>query len=349
MALAPGAIALGGDRSEAAAGSAVDWRPDVKSLQSKPQPISPMPMKIAITGATGFVGRALVQRLSAKGDQLVLFTRDRARAARCFPPEAFPEVSIIGYQPTVAGDWQAAIAGCDAVVNLAGAGIADGRWTEARKQEILDSRQGGTRRIVEAIAAANPRPSVLINSSAIGFYGASETETFTEASSAGKGFLAEVCQSWEAEARAVTVHDTRLVILRTGIVLGNGGALGKMLPAFRAFAGGPLGSGQQWFSWIHLVDLVSLIEQAINNTQFSGTYNATAPNPVRMKEFCQVLGDVLQRPSWLPVPAFALDLLLGEAAQVVLEGQRVLPDRTQQEGFEFRYPFLRPALEAIMT
>lgn len=307
-----------------------------------------MPMNVAITGATGFVGRALVQRLSARGDRLVLLTRDRVRAARCFPAEAFPEVSIVGYQPTVAGDWQAAIAGCDAVVNLAGAGIADGRWTEARKQEILDSRQGGTRRIVEAIAAANPRPSVLINSSAIGFYGASDTATFTETSSAGKGFLAEVCQSWESEAQAVTVHGTRLAIFRTGIVLGDGGALGKMLPAFRAFAGGPLGSGQQWFSWIHLADLVALIERAIDDASFSGTYNATAPNPVRMQELCQVLGDLLQRPSWLPVPAFALDLLLGEAAQVVLEGQRVLPDRAQQAGFEFRYPLLRPALEAIV-
>ncbi|TAD75133.1 MAG: TIGR01777 family protein [Oscillatoriales cyanobacterium] len=305
-------------------------------------------MKVAITGATGFVGRALVQRLSTRGDRLVLFTRDQTRAARCFPPEAFPEVSIVGYQPTAAGDWQAAIAGCDAVINLAGAGIADGRWTEARKQEILSSRQGGTRRIVEAIAAANPRPSVLINSSAIGFYGTSETATFTEASSAGKGFLAEVCQSWEAEAQAVTVHGTRLAILRTGIVLGDGGALGKMLPAFRAFAGGPLGSGQQWFSWIHLADLVALIERAIDDDQFSGTYNATAPNPVRMQELCQLLGNLLQRPSWLPVPAFALDLLLGEAAQVVLEGQRVLPDRTQQSGFEFRYSLLRSALEAII-
>ena len=305
-------------------------------------------MKVAITGATGFIGRALVQRLNQQGDSLVLFSRDRARAERCFPRSAFPNLSIVGYEPTAAGDWQQAIAGCDGVVNLAGAPIAEGRWTTARKQEILDSRQLGTRRIVEAIAAANPKPTVLVNSSAIGFYGPSETATFTETSKAGPGFLAQVCQAWEAEALAITAQQTRLVILRTGIVLGDGGALGKMLPVFRAFAGGPLGTGEQWFSWIHLMDMVNLIERSLKDPSFSGVYNATAPKPVRMGELCQVLGNLLNRPSWLPVPAFALDLLLGEAAQVVLEGQCVLPDRAQQAGFQFDYGDLSAALRAIV-
>ena len=305
-------------------------------------------MKVAITGATGFVGRALVQRLSAKGDSLVLFSRDRARAARCFPAEAFPRVEIVGYTPTEAGEWQRAIAGCEGVVNLAGAPIAEGRWTEARKQEILESRQLGTRRMVEAIAAASPRPSVLVNSSAIGFYGSSETATFTETSAAGQGFLSDVCRAWEAEAQAVAASNTRLVILRTGIVLGDGGALGKMLPVFRAFAGGPLGTGQQWFSWIHLDDVVGLIERSLTDPTLSGTYNATAPKPVRMAELCNTLGSLLNRPSWLPVPAFALDLLLGEAAQVVLEGQCVLPDRTQQAGFEYCYGDVQSALRAVI-
>ena len=201
---------------------------------------------------------------------------------------------------------------------------------------------------MEAIAAANPRPTVLINASAIGFYGSSETATFTETSDGGQGFLSDVCRAWETEAQAVTASNTRLVILRTGIVLGDGGALGKMLPVFRAFAGGPLGTGQQWFSWIHLDDVVGLIERSLTDASFSGTYNATAPQPVRMAELCNTLGSLLNRPSWLPVPAFALDLLLGEAAQVVLEGQCVLPDRAQRAGFEFSYGDVQSALRAIV-
>lgn len=305
-------------------------------------------MKVAVTGATGFVGHRLVERLQAEGHQVVVFSRDVNRAVKVFPKTAFPGVEIVAYTPTVAGDWQQAIAGCDGVVNLAGEPISE-RWTAAHKQAILESRKLGTQRIVEAIAEANPKPQVLVNASAIGYYGTSETATFDETSNPGQDFLAEVCQVWEREAQKVEALGVRLVILRLGIVLGMGGAIAKMLPPFKLFAGGPIGSGQQWFSWIHRDDLVSLILQALTQPSMAGTYNATAPNPVRMVEFCNTLGQVMNRPSWLPVPAFAIEALLGDGAIVVLEGQEVLPKRTQETGFQYQYPTVKQALEEVLT
>ena len=190
---------------------------------------------------------------------------------------------------------------------------------------------------------------MLVNSSAIGFYGTSETATFDETSAAGNDFLAEVCQAWEAAAQQVTETGTRLVILRTGIVLGTGGAIAKMLMPFRFFAGGPLGNGRQWFSWVHRDDLVRLILKALTDPDMAGVFNATSPNPVRMGELCQALGEVMGRPSWLPVPDFALELLMGDAAKVVLEGQQVLPKRTESSGFEYQYPTVKQALTEVIS
>jgi uncharacterized protein len=305
-------------------------------------------MKIAITGATGFVGSRLVARLHQDGHNILVLTRNPASAQRTFPPQAFPHVEILAYTPTVSGAWQDQIAGCDAVVNLAGEPIAEGRWTPEQKQKILNSRQLGTQKIVEAIAKADPKPAVLINPSAIGYYGTSEMATFDETSATGNDFLAQVCQTWEAEAQKVKAAGVRLVILRFGIVLGNGGALGKMIAPFKLFAGGPIGSGRQWLSWIHLDDLVKLITTAVTNPEMEGIYNATAPHPVRMAEFSQSLGEVMQRPSWLPVPGFALEALLGDSSMIVLEGQKVIPQRTLATGFEYEYPHLRPALAQIV-
>ncbi|GAB4345598.1 MAG: TIGR01777 family oxidoreductase [Leptolyngbyaceae cyanobacterium] len=305
-------------------------------------------MKVAVTGATGFVGHRLVERLQAEGHQVVVFTRNPDRAAKVFPKTAFPAVEIVAYTPTVAGEWQQAIAGCDGVVNLAGEPISE-RWTAAHKQAILESRKLGTQRIVEAIAQANPKPQVLVNASAIGYYGTSETVTFDESSNPGNDFLAEVCQAWESEAQKVKEAGVRLVILRLGIVLGMGGAIARMLPPFKLFAGGPIGSGKQWFSWIHRDDLVSLILYALTQPSMAGIYNATAPNPVRMAEFCHTLGEVMHRPSWLPVPAFAIEALLGDGAIVVLEGQEVIPKRTQESGFQYQYPTVKQALEEVVT
>ncbi|AFY34660.1 TIGR01777 family oxidoreductase [Calothrix sp. PCC 7507] len=305
-------------------------------------------MKIAVTGATGFVGSRLVARLHKEGHRVLVLTRNINSAQKVFPAEAFPNVEIVAYTPTVSDSWQSAIALCDGVVNLAGEPIAEERWTPAHKEEILNSRKLSTQKLVEAIANANPKPSVLINASAIGYYGTSETATFDETSSAGNDFLSQVCQVWEAEATKVKDAGVRLVILRLGIILGMGGALSKMITPFKLFAGGPIGSGRQWFSWIHLDDLVDLILQALTKPEIEGVYNATAPNPVRMADLSQTMGQVMNRPSWLPVPAFALEALLGDGAKVVLEGQKVIPKRVLESGFEYQYPQLQLALEQIL-
>ncbi|MEG4069070.1 TIGR01777 family oxidoreductase [Microcoleus sp. Pol11C2] len=306
-------------------------------------------MKVAIAGATGFVGSRLVEKLQAAGHQVVVLSRDAAKAGRVFPASAYPNLEVVAYTPAESGDWQKSIAGCDAVVNLAGVPIAEERWTEARQQAILDSRRLTTAKLVEAIVNANPRPSVFVSASAIGYYGTSETAEFDETSPAGNDFLAAVCKDWEAAAQPAKNAGTRLAILRLGIVLGMGGALAKMLPPFKLFAGGPLGTGKQWFSWIHREDVVDLILYALQNSQVQGVLNATAPNPVRMNELCQTLGEVLQRPSWLPVPGFALEMLLGDGAKLVLEGQKVLPKQTLASGFKYQYPTLKLALEEILS
>ena len=305
-------------------------------------------MKVAITGATGLVGSRLVEKLNAEGHQILVLTRSLDKAKTVFPNSAFPHVEAVQYNPQQSGDWQAAISGCDAVINLAGEPISE-RWTPQHKQAILASRQITTQKIVEAIKQAEVKPQVLVSGSAIGYYGTSETETFDETSPSGNDFLAKVCQKWEAEAEKVKEVGVRLVIPRIGIVLANGGALGKMIGPFKMFAGGPIGSGRQWFSWIHRDDLVNLILEAIKRPDMQGVFNATAPNPVRMAQFCQTLGEVMNRPSWLPVPDFVLELLLGDGSKVVLEGQQVLPKQTQAIGFQYQYSQLKPAIEEVLS
>ena len=305
-------------------------------------------MKIAITGATGLVGSRLVEKLNREGHQILVFTRNPNKARKVFPVSAYANLEIVQYTPTESGAWQNSVSGCDAVVNLAGEPIAE-RWSTQQKQAIMESRQVGTRKLVEAIAMAESKPQVLVSGSAVGYYGTSENKTFVEDSPAANDFLAQVCQNWEAEAQKVKESGVRLVILRIGIVLANGGALGKMLGPFKMFAGGPIGSGKQWFSWIHRDDLVNLIYRGIQDSQMSGAYNATAPNPVKMNELCQTLGEVLNRPSWLPVPDFVLEILLGDGAIVVLEGQQVMPQKTQSTGFDYQYAELKPALAEIVN
>ncbi len=300
-------------------------------------------MKIAVTGGTGFIGSRLVERLQAEEHQILLLVRNVPSAQK-----RFPQAEVVAYQPKKSGDWQQSIAGCDGVVNLAGEPISN-RWTENSKQEILESRQLGTQKIVEAIAQANPKPSVLVNASAVGYYGTSETAVFNETSSPGKDFLAQVCQAWETEAEKVKASGARLAIVRIGIVLGpDGGVLARMMFPFQLFAGGPLGDGKQWVSWVHREDLVSLIIKALTDSSVAGVLNGTAPNPVSMGQLCQELGSIIQRPSWLPVPGFALELLLGEASKLVLEGQNVQPQETEAIGFQFQYPTIKAALSQIL-
>jgi uncharacterized protein (TIGR01777 family) len=306
-------------------------------------------MKIVVTGATGFVGSRLVERLQAEGHSIVVLTRSADHGRKVFPEIAFPQVNIVEYTPLEAGAWQGALAGCDGVVNLAGAPISE-RWTDEHKQAMIDSRKIGTETLVDALAKANPRPQVWVNASAIGYYGTSETATFDETSQPIEDdFLSQVCQAWEGAAQEAKNHGARLVILRFGIVLGMGGAVAKMLTPFRMFAGGPIGSGRQWFSWIHRDDVVALIIKALTDSTMEGVYNATSPNPVRMAEFCKTLGKVLNRPSWLPVPDFVLEAILGDGAQVVLEGQQVLPKRTGATGFDYQYPQVKDALVDIIN
>jgi uncharacterized protein (TIGR01777 family) len=246
---------------------------------------------------------------------------------------------------------QQALAAAEAVVNLAGEPIAEKRWTPAHLQLLYDSRIHTTRALVQALAAlpAGEGPGVLINGSAIGYYGTSASQPFSEASPAGADVLGRLCQAWEAEAQAASGR-CRLVILRIGIVLGgDGGALGKMLPVFRLGFGGPIGDGQQWMSWISRHDLCQLIAQALEDPAYAGTYNAVAPEPCSMAQFAAALGRCLGRPSLLPVPGPLLQLLLGDGAKVVLEGQRVLPERLQQQGFAFRDGQLNAALAAATS
>jgi uncharacterized protein (TIGR01777 family) len=304
-------------------------------------------MKIVVTGATGFVGVKLVERLQTLGDRIVVLARNLNKAKRQFPQEFFPNVEVIAYTPFALGDWAKVISGSDAIINLAGEPLAGVRWTDQRKQEIRDSRVTTTKVLVEAIAQAEIKPKLLISGSAIGYYGTSIDKSFDEYSDIGSDFLADICRDWEAAADQVTDLGIRLVKLRTGIVLGMGGAIAKMLPIFQVGGGGKIGSGKQWFSWIHRDDLVDLIIYALQNDQVIGALNATAPKPVTNEDFTIAFGKALKRPAFLPVPAAALILLFGESATVLLDGQRVLPHKAEINKFKFRYPDVNSALAQI--
>ncbi len=306
-------------------------------------------MKIVVTGATGFVGVKLVARLQALGDRIIVLARNSSKANLQFPQESFPNVEVINYNPLELGDWAKAISGSDAVINLAGEPLAGVRWTDKRKQEIRDSRILTTRVLVNAIAKAEVKPKVLISGSAIGYYGTSLDKSFDEYSYAGNDFLANVCKDWEAAADAVTDLGVRLVKLRTGIVLGMGGAIGKMLPIFQVGGGGKIASGKQWFSWIHRDDLVELIIYALQNSQITGALNATAPKAVTNEDFTIAFAKAIKRPAFLPVPAVALILVFGEGATVLLDGQRVLPHKAEINKFAFRYPDIDSALAQIFA
>lgn len=307
-------------------------------------------MRLLLLGCTGFVGRELVPFLLELGHELTVVSR----RPQPFPALVSERLACLQLDPAQAASWQhdglqQALAAAEGVVNLAGEPIAEQRWTPAHRRELLASRVDTTRHLVAAMAALPQPPAVLVNASAVGYYGTSTEASYTEVSPAGSDYLAEICQRWEEAAAAVPAA-TRLVRLRIGIVLGpDGGALGKMLPVFRLGFGGPVGSGRQWMSWIHRHDLCRLIATALEDGAYRGTYNAVAPEPVTMAAFAAALGRQLGRPSLLPVPGPVLQLLLGDGAQVVLEGQRVLPEQLLAQGFRFHYPELSAALAAATT
>jgi uncharacterized protein (TIGR01777 family) len=300
-------------------------------------------MKLVITGATGFIGSALCSRLLQRGHNLTLLTRHA-------PPEAStPAKTWHHWTPGMPGEWETLLDGADGVINLVGEPIAAKRWTESQKSKIHLSRIDATRSIVEAVAKTKRKPAFLLNGSAVGYYGPHGDEIVTEETPAGSDFLSSVCRAWEEEAQKAQPMGIRVVRLRTGIVLGpHGGALAKMVPPFKFFVGGPLGSGAQWMSWIHLEDEIGLILHLIETPEATGAVNATAPNPATMKLFCQTLGKVMGRPSWAPVPGFALRLMLGEMADMLLTGQRAVPAAAQKLGYQFRYGNLHDALQACM-
>jgi len=306
-------------------------------------------VKIAVAGGSGFLGRALISRLVAGGHDVVVLTRQpstsqgRLRRVTWRPDGSVPPVEA--GRPT---GWAAEIDGADAIVNLAGEGIADKRWTTTRKQALLESRTLSTRSLVAAVRAASRRPPVFIQASGIGYYGTAGDETLDESSPPGSDFLAQLCLTWEAEARAIEALGARLVIIRNGVVLARqGGALKKMLPPFLFFVGGPIASGRQYLSWIEIDDWIALVVWAMTTAGASGVFNGTAPEPVTNAAFSAALGRAVHRPSWLPVPGFALRAMVGELADAgLINGQRVVPKRAVDLGFTFSFPGIDAALAA---
>jgi uncharacterized protein (TIGR01777 family) len=307
------------------------------------------PMRVLITGGTGLVGSRLVDRLLARGDQPVVLTR-RPNAAH---ERWSAGCTIVAGDPTQAGNWMSALNDCDAVVNLAGENLFGRRWSTAFKERLRSSRLEATANIARALAAqphrADGSAKVLISGSAIGFYGPHGDEELDETAPGGDDFLAQLCTDWEQTAKPATEVGARVVLLRTGIVLdGAGGALKAMLLPFRLFAGGPVASGRQVMSWIHNEDMSGLIQHLVDHPQANGPINATAPHPVTNREFARTLGRVLHRPSFMPTPGFALRVTVGQAAQVICTGQRVLPRRALQLGYVFRFPDLEQALRDVL-
>lgn len=300
-------------------------------------------MKIFITGGTGFVGTYLMKRLIAGGHSVTILTSDN--------PGSGLKVDGLSYlegNPTVQGDWQKVVPGHDVIINLAGASIFS-RWTEKQKIILRESRILTTRHLVEALPPKAERIT-FFSTSAVGYYGFHEDEELTEASSAGTDFLARLANDWEQEALRAQDKGARVIITRFGIVLGkNGGALGQMIPLFKYFLGGPLGSGRQWFSWIHMDDLAEAFIFLLQHQEISGAVNVCSPRPVRNKELGAAIGRVLRRPSWMPAPGFVIRVILGEFGSVLLKGQRVIPRRLLDAKFRFKYPVIDQALESIIS
>jgi uncharacterized protein len=301
-------------------------------------------MKIFITGGTGFVGSALINRLLQNGHEIKILTRS-LKGVRPFPAGA----SYLEGDPTEEGPWQDRVAEHDGIINLAGASIFR-RWTDSAKKAIRDSRILTTQHIVKALEARKGKETHLLSASAIGYYGFREDQELDEKSPAGQGFLADLARDWESAALAADASGARVVLTRFGVVLGEGGgALEKMIPIFRWWLGSPLGSGRQWFSWVHMQDLVEIFVFLLERPEISGPVNCTAPSPVRNVDMTKALGDVLEKPIFMPaVPDFVLGAVLGEFGSMLLKGQKVLPGKLLEHGFRFRFPELKDALEDLL-
>jgi hypothetical protein len=306
---------------------------------------------IVITGATGVIGSEVARKLIESGRKVVIFARSPQNAAEKIPGAA-------GYvrwdSDMKVGEWTAALEGAYAVIHLAGKPLLDARWTEEHKVACYDSRINGTRSLVAAMSALEKKPQVLVSSSAIGYYGSfdrcDETSPLTESAQPGVDFLAKICFDWEREAVPAEKLGVRVVLLRTGIVLSTqGGMLQKMMTPFSFFMGGPVGSGYQCLSWLHIDDEVAIILEALDNPAYHGPVNAVSPEPVSMKEFAVELGSVMGRPALLPVPKFAVQILLGEGAEYAVKGQQVVPGFLREHNFHFTWPTLHEALADLVS
>ena len=307
-------------------------------------------MRIVIAGGTGFLGAPLAETYAEDGHDVRVFTRALAPGeSRHESGTGVPGITRVGWKPDgQVGPWATCIAGADAVINLAGASIGEKRWKPQRKAELRDSRLLATRSLTAAIRNAAVPPRAFVSSSAVGYYGTASDEPKTESAPPGADFLAHLCEDWEAEALKATRDGMRLAIIRTGIVLErSGGALAQMITPFKFFAGGPVGSGRQYMSWIHRLDWIEMVRWIVQAPSATGPFNLTAPHPVTNREFARALGRSLKRPALLPTPAPALRIALGEFANYVVTGQRAVPAHAQAMGYHFRYPELDIAFRGI--
>ena len=301
-------------------------------------------MRAIITGGTGLIGSQLAASLAKDGYEVIVLSRNPGQ----HQGDIHESVQAVRWDAHSADGWGHLADGADIIVNLAGANLSGGRWTEARKRVLRQSRLDAGHAIVEAVEQAAQKPKVLIQPSGVNYYGMHGDETLTEQDPPGDDFLARLTIDWEASTAPVEQMGVRRVVTRSGVVLSlEGGAFPKMALPFHLFAGGPVGSGKQWLSWIHIADEVAAMRFLIDNPQTFGVYNLTAPNPVTNRQFGETLGRVLHKPSVMPVPAFVMQAIFGEMSSVLLEGQRVLPERLEQAGFQFKFPTLESALQNL--
>jgi uncharacterized protein (TIGR01777 family) len=305
-----------------------------------------MSKRIVITGATGLIGKKLVNTLSKRENEIIIFTRNLNKARSIFPRlETFVEWDY--EKPEL---WQLYLENVDAIIHLAGISLLSKRWNNHFKDEALKSRELSTKNLIEAIRLGKSQPEVFISASAIGFYGNRKDELLTENSSAGNDFLANVCKVWETESEKVTDLGIRNVRVRTGIVLTpDDGALKQMLFPYKLFIGGPLGNGNQWMSWLHIDDIINIYLYALDNKEIYGAINAVSPNPIRMKEFAKTLGKILKRPAIFPVPQCILRLVVGEAAEVVTASQKVDSNKLLRSGYKFKFNYLSEAFDDLLN
>lgn len=296
-------------------------------------------MDVLVTGGSGFIGRALCVPLLARGDGVTVLTRDRQRARKLLDVRVTCIESLDELQKPP-----------EAIINLAGLSLGSGRWNAKRKQQFVDSRVGTTRQLIDYITSATPKPEVLISGSAVGYYGARGDEELSEESQPGNEYQADLCKAWETEALKAQAHGVRVCLSRTGVVLAKGGgALNSLIPQFRLGLGGYVGTGRQWMSWIHMEDLLAIIQRLLTDTSLSGAFNSTAPNAERNRDFARKLAAALHRPAIMWAPEWVLRLMVGEMAHLYVTGQRVLPKRLLAVGYRFRYPVLEDALAQVLA